>query len=77
MSRKKSRPWSLESPQPDQLSQMALEDGASQVVYGEVPYMQPLNYNKDSDLMFALPGEDSGALAEWDESSLPEHIEPQ
>ena len=69
---RKSRKW----PQPDQLNQMALEDGASQALLGEVPYLQPLNYDKESDLMFALPGEDSGALSEWAETSLPEYIEP-
>lgn len=63
-------------PQPDNFNQMALEDGAS-MVHGEVPYLLPLSHNKESDLMFSLPGEDSGALAEWDETSLPEYIEPQ
>lgn len=62
--------------QPDRLNQMALEDGASEVLQGEVPYLQPLNNDKDSDLMFVLLGEDSGALPERDETSLPEYIEP-
>lgn len=64
------------APESDRLNQMALEDGASEVLQGEVPYLQPLNNDTDSDLLFALPGEDSGALAEWDETSLPEYIEP-
>lgn len=46
---------------PDRLNQMALEDGASQVV-GEIPYLSPLNSDHNSDIMFVLPGEDSGAL---------------
>jgi len=40
---------------------MALEDGASQIV-GEIPYLLPLNSDRSSDIMFVLPGEDSGFL---------------
>lgn len=72
MSRKKRRHYVMH----DSYNQMALEDGASEVIYGEVPYLQPLNQDHNSDLLFALPGEDSGAL-ESQRNDSSEYNEPK